>query len=401
VPSPHGIFVVGCNAKINADELFLTSAVVTKIPALAPLSEAGYLLATRDSWKAAVDDDVRTPLYHWAGGLPRLLRLAHLPLDGTVSLACGGLCAFQRCFAQYKQSVQSLYSTSEDWFVHAYACMLASSTKARVSGTIAVDPRWSTQPGHIVARTYDDAAIRSIGAYNEATRRFIVPPITLIDQDATRMMLECPILPSELHPFLADDVVQHFGKHSALERGRLFEKPFMYAVYARYLLVHLKNTTQQWVPLERVFEDALNPDQIALVSKYEVNLSGGVVTLDEGQAYGDAVGNALTYLGGTAHHDAYLWCRGKSGSGPEFAAPVQLRHGQAKPESKLALQLYQTAPSGKSKEPQKVQFLLSVNQEARKTLPNHQTIVMVNADAMSSISWLWLISPQKPEKHRT
>jgi hypothetical protein len=48
------------------------------------MSEVGYLLATRDSWKVTVDDDVRALVYHWAGGVPRLLRLAHMPLDATV-----------------------------------------------------------------------------------------------------------------------------------------------------------------------------------------------------------------------------------------------------------------------------------------------------------------------------
>jgi hypothetical protein len=159
-------------------------------------------------------------------------------------------------------------------------------------------------------------------------------------------MVGCPILPSELRPFLGDDVVQHFCKRSTLERGRLFEKPFMYAVYARYLLVHLEDRSQWWVPLERVFDGALNSDQIALVRKYEVNLSGGVVARDDSQTYGDAVGNAVTYLGGCAHHDAYLWCRGKAGSGPEFAAPLQLRHGPSTSEAALKREMKQTASWG-------------------------------------------------------
>jgi hypothetical protein len=43
-----------------------------------------------------------------------------------------------------------------------------------------------------------------------------------------------------------------------------------------------------------------------------------------------------------------------------------------------------------------VPFLLSVNQNACDLLPEHENIIMVNADAMSSISWLWLVSPEKP-----
>jgi hypothetical protein len=82
--------------------------------------------------------------------------------------------------------VNASYDTGEGWFVHAYTCMLASSTKARVRGTIAVDPRWSKRQGRVAARTYDEAAMQSIGTYNETTRRFDHTyrshlPITLTD----------------------------------------------------------------------------------------------------------------------------------------------------------------------------------------------------------------------------
>jgi hypothetical protein len=398
VPSPHRIFAIGCNAMISTDEVFLTMANVTKIPALAPLTEAGYALAVRKSWKQEVDDDVRIPLYHWAGGLPRLLRLAHKPLftSDTVTLACGSLCAFERCFDSYQSKAQTLYKVSSERLAHAYACLLASSTKARVSGTIAVDPQWSK--GRIAACTYDEAAMLSIGSYDEATCRFTLPPITLSDQVVSGMRT-CPILPSQLHPFLTGDVIKHFGKHSDVERGRLFEKPFMYAVYARYLLVHLGDRKKQWVPLAKVFEGALHPDQIAFVGRYEVNLSGGVVPA-KGQAYGDATKHTLTYVGGSAHHDAYVWCR-KAGGGPEFAAPLQLRHGQPKAKSALVRQLGETAPPSNEKdgndevenkekreEVRQVPFLLSVNPNACDALPEHESIIMVNADAMSSVSWL-------------
>jgi hypothetical protein len=405
VPSPHRIFAIGCNAMISTDEVFLTMARVTKLPALAPLTEAGYVLAS-ESWKSKVDKDMQTPLHHWAGGLPRLLRLAHQPLAQavSVSLARGCLSAFERCFETYQSAAQTDYKLKDERLAHAYACLLASSTKARVSGKIAVDPQWSK--GSIAECTYDEAAMLSIGAYDEATCRFTLPPITLSDQVVSRMKT-CPILPSQLHPFLAGDVIKHFGKHSDVERGRLFEKPFMYAVYARYLLVHLRNRKKQWVPLAKVFEGALHPDQIAFVVQYEVNLSGGVVPA-KGQAYGDATKHALTYVGGSAHHDAYVWCR-KAGGGPAFAAPLQLRHGQPKAKSALVRQLGEKAPPASEKkkkdevanneeteEVPQVPFLLSVNQNACDTFPEHENIIMVNADAMSTISWLWLVSPEKP-----
>jgi hypothetical protein len=386
VPPPYGIFVIGCNAKMKVDSLFLTEAVVTKIPALAPLSEAGYLRALRESWGTDVDVDMRTPLYHWAGGVPRLLRCAHEKLSSEISLASGGLGALQKCFEAYVSNARSGYPQQADWFPHAYTCLLASSTKAKAKGVICVDPKWCEHEP--IARTYDDAAMQSIGAYDERTCRFMLPPITFCDDDVKDNVTGCPILPSQLHPFLTTDVIKHFGKESDVDRGRMFEKPFMYAVYARYLLVHLEDRTQQWVPLVRVFEGALAEEQNAAMATYEINLSGGVVTDTRRRVYDDAVANAVTYIGGTAHHDAYIWCRVK-GQVSEFAVPLQLRHGNPKALSALLRQLTKTRSSK-----DEVPLLLSVNQAACPTFPKHGNIVMVNADAMSSISWLWLISPK-------
>jgi hypothetical protein len=54
---------------ISTDQVFLTMARVKKLPALAPLTEAGYIRATSESWKNEVDDDMLTPLHHWGGNI--------------------------------------------------------------------------------------------------------------------------------------------------------------------------------------------------------------------------------------------------------------------------------------------------------------------------------------------
>ncbi|CUG92542.1 Bodo-specific multi-copy gene family, putative, partial [Bodo saltans] len=173
--------------------------------------------------------------------------------------------------------------------------------------------------------------------------------------------------------------------------GRQFEKPFMYAVYARYLL------------------------------GYEVNLSAGFKR-NVGQRYEDAVENAATYMGGSAHHDAYIWCREKTRTGNivpgNFPVPLQLRHGESKKVKDLEIQLLRRKPTLKNgvltrnkthkkatklkkavtpSAKDKVRLLLSVNEDSRDVIEGHEDdILMINADEMSSISWLGLVSP-KPQ----
>ncbi|CUG92571.1 Bodo-specific multi-copy gene family, putative [Bodo saltans] len=429
MPAPYGIALFGCNAKISKHHVFLTQANVTPLGPLLPLSEVGFQAAVSNSWKTEVDKEILTPLFHLAGGLPRLLRLALQPY--TSCLARGSFDAFSKIFEAFKTAAKpACFPTDDKWFPHVYTCLLASSTKAKVEGSelIVSNPAWVTSRRKN-RKTYDEAVIRSMGSHNPTTKRFMVPPITFVDAAvkqfmstlATNAAADAPIKPSELHPFLNADVVEHFGRRSHLERGRQFEKPFTYAVYARYLLEYWKNTKKKWISLAKVFEGALKAEQVSVAERYEVNLSAGFKR-DVGQRYEDAVENAATYMGGSAHHDAYIWCREKARTGNivPFPVPLQLRHGASKKVKDLEIQLLRRKPTLKKgvstrkkthkkgtkltkavtpSSKDKVRLLLSVNEDARDVIKGHEDdILMINADEMSSISWLGLVSPTKKKR---
>ncbi|CUG92546.1 Bodo-specific multi-copy gene family, putative [Bodo saltans] len=121
-------------------------------------------------------------------------------------------------------------------------------------------------------------------------------------------------------------------------------------------------------------------------------------------------------MGQSAHHDAYIWCREKTRTGNivpgNFPVPLQLRHGESKKVKDLEIQLLRRKPPGdkegvskktkakltKAAKPStkdRVQILLSVNEDSRDVIKGHaDDILMINADEMSSISWLVLVSPK-------
>ncbi|CUE63621.1 Bodo-specific multi-copy gene family, putative, partial [Bodo saltans] len=311
-----------------------------------------------------------------------------------------------RLFRRDKKNVLSQYPIKTKWFPYAYSCLLASSTKARVRGDarIPLNPAWRKTKRDL---TYYEATTQSIGSHDPATRRFMMPPITFVDAAVNRRRA-VKILPSQLHPFLNAEVVKHFGKDNNAERGRQFERPFMYAVYARYLLARWEDSKNpSWVALDKVFHGAVDLDQVPILKEYEVNLFRGVKWDAGRRTKEDAAKHSVTYLGGNAQHDAYIWCRKKratihtqKGKLPtkmniaprhleEFPVPLQLRHGHGRTRSQLVKQFYKKMP-----------ILISVNQRrcaVKRGLS--KKIVMVNADAMSSISWLWLIASQKHKRN--
>ncbi|CUG92978.1 Bodo-specific multi-copy gene family, putative [Bodo saltans] len=304
-------------------------------------------------------------MYHLAGGLPWLLRAAN---QSEASLACGSSDAFLHCFAKYQETAKAHYAIEAPWIPNAYACLLASSTKAKVRQRdhIPLDPAW----GRLPTRTYDVAAVQSIGLCLDKETRFVLPPITFDDAAVEAAQFAPPILPSQLHPFLRADIVKQFAGYSVADRRRLFETSFLYAVYALYLLAYWKKKFA-WVPLGKVLEGAMCKEQCRVIDDYEVNLSDGV---REGQStYEDAVvENAVTHQGSSnAQHDAYIWCRAKKNVEAAFAVPLQLRHGLDTKEATFA---------------QQTPFILSVNTKARK--PFAKAVVMVDAGAMSSVAWL-------------
>ncbi|CUG92975.1 Bodo-specific multi-copy gene family, putative [Bodo saltans] len=247
VRSPHCIFVIGC-AKIDAEIMPLTNAFIRNIGALPPLSMEGHAKAIAQPLGVRVDEDVRELIYHLAGGLPWLLRAAH-----QSELGLGSSDALSRCFAKYQEAAKAHYAIEAPWIPHAYACLLASSTKAKVRQRdhIPLDAAW----GRLPTRTYDDAAVQSIGLYLDKENRFVLAPITFDDAVMEAAQFAAPILPSQLHPFLSADIVKQLGGDSAADRRELFEKPFLYALYARYLLAYWEKKSV-WVPLGKVLECA-------------------------------------------------------------------------------------------------------------------------------------------------
>ncbi|CUF87056.1 Bodo-specific multi-copy gene family, putative, partial [Bodo saltans] len=419
------------NARMQYGDVAATLANIDKMQPLQPLSEEAHKNAVV-SWGQGVkgwgiDAAVCKPIYHWAAGLPRLLLESHSKFSGTMSLANGSVKAVHRCFGEFQKRASSLYEIRPEWFPYAVSCLLISSTKLKVSNPdnrIPINPDWKKFLGVSWGEggTFRQAAGHSIGSYNSKDELFVVPPIIFSDDVMKSLMVEdCGngkmkkvqhtlILPSQLHPYFTEAVAEQLGRSSPTERGKQFEKPFLYAVYARYLLAYWGNTDSKWVPLTQVFEGAFQQQQEDVMKGYEVNLSGGVhVALTE-LLYSNAVPNAITYFGSSAHHDAYIYCRTvDDGSGVvwEGAVPLQLRHGRPKSYDELKPQLMtiRVPKLGKQKksdegtkappapQPEPVRLLLSVNHKQRDPIRDEEKIVMIDADKMSSIAWLWLLAP--------
>lgn len=388
MPSPlgRGLFI-GCNAKFDAN-FSLSFANVRSFGPLLPLTLEGFKNAMENSWKRSVDNSVVLPLYDLCGGQPRFLRHAVEPHY----VGGGSVDGFFQWFEALKEAAKPEVSAEKDkWFPYAHTCLLASSTKAKVEGNIVVNPEWVKDAR--MTRTYDEAMIFSIGTYDAATQRFMVPPIAFVDPIAPIDSAKSnepirTILPSDLHPFLKSEVAQLFRHADALERGRQFEKPFTYAVYARYLLEYWKDTSNPWVSLTKVFEDAIQAKQLPVMDEYEVNLSAGMKSGAISYEAAMMTANVITHVGRTAHHDAYIWCRKKKNKKHEFVIPLQIRFGDAKELWKLKEQLLQSKDTGA----EEAQLLLSVNQTECHVYDSHwDKIMMINADKMSTLGWLkWI-----------
>ncbi|CUE63801.1 Bodo-specific multi-copy gene family, putative [Bodo saltans] len=365
-------------------------ANVADIGPLVPLSARGYDDAIAESWKYEADPALRAPLHHLAGGVPRLLRLAFMKQPQNMSLASGSITALPRCLGVYSAAARAQYPVQPAWFPQAYTCLLASSTKAKVKGSdiIPVNPAWkktNVSSGPAYALTYDEAAMMSMGTYNPQTNRFMVPPITLGDTEA-EMRPGAPILPSQLHPFLSPDVIARYAAAHpvVVEHGPLFMKSFLYAAYARYLLAFWKDTRSAWVPLDKVFEGSIQPEQLAQIAAskgYEVNVSSGVKM----SANGRAETNAATLCEDDAQGDAFLWCRQKAKRSEPFAAVVQI----------LCQGLRERRPQLEHRND-----LLVLTVVSQKNLPSTFPVehagddIMINADAMSSLM-IWPLTKKK------
>ncbi|CUG89371.1 Bodo-specific multi-copy gene family, putative [Bodo saltans] len=301
VPAPHSILAIGCNAQIDAsDPQYSSQTNATNVGPLLPLSEQGGRKAHSESWKSNIDARMIVPLHNLTGGVPRLLRLAHMKQPQTMSLASRSLNSFSRYFEVYSAAARSQYPVQPAWLSQAYTCLLVSSTKAKVNGSdiIPVNPLWKDSTKSL---TYAEATTMSMGSYDPNTKCFMVAPITFGDIVVTKP--NAPILPSQLHPLLDADVVARCGMYSDAERAKLFMNSFLYAVYARYLLARWENNSSAWVSLAKVFHGAVPSDQMSLLERYEVNIANGVRT-DAKQQH--RLSNETTTMINTAT------CRGES-----------------------------------------------------------------------------------------
>ncbi|CUE63644.1 Bodo-specific multi-copy gene family, putative [Bodo saltans] len=316
------------------------------------------------------------PMYHLTGGLPRLLRLCSIERPQAITIVRD----FPRYFEAIKKAAK--LEVDERLLPYAYTCLLASSTKARVrdSDPNAVNPARRA----LVPRTYHDAMMASICMLNK--RRLIMPPITFVDDAMSGM----PILPSQLHPFLKAEVVEHFSKLSLADREIMFAEAFLYAVYARYLLAHWEDPSCVWVSLAKVFEGAVHPSKARVLENYEVNLSSGVVK------WRKAIKGAVTHRGGV-HHEAVIWCRkktlavkknNKNANTKKRTDQYHLLNKSAPFAVRLLFQHDRTVHQNKKSRSQSKTLMLSIEKKGRTSLNTNKNNVSINADAMSSVAWL-------------
>ncbi|CUG89375.1 Bodo-specific multi-copy gene family, putative [Bodo saltans] len=339
VPPPYGIFVVGGHAHIEmSDPAYLATANVTDIGPFLPLSEEGALNALTKSWKHTnVCPTAARFLHYMTDGAVRLLRAAQWN-DETAEQTCLAShppnltsppppeWAVPLLLRSCREVARHQYPVHDRTYPYWYTCALAASTKARVRGgdCIAINPAWRTK-FNSQQWSYHTAMAQSMGTYDPVTGRFMVPPITFVDAE----LPNTPIMPSQLYPFLDPNIVKNFNYQRLDTAGReaLFDKPFLYAVYARYLLVRWAIyamdpcNNSDWVSLGKVFEGAVHPDQVQVLERFELNLSHGVREDGGRTGYDYIAENSLTFMG---PHGSFLWCRETSKRNEPFAVPLRL-----------------------------------------------------------------------------
>jgi hypothetical protein len=425
VPAPEAIVVFGCNASISTDPLTLIVANVIPLSGLLPLSVKGYEEAAAQSWDSTADDEVLIPLHELAGGIPRLLRSAHERYD--VSLAHGAWDAVSTGMEEWREQCQSMYPHDSDC-PRMYSMLLASATKFVVSGTqeVILPPREELRGPPPAKMSYKEATeaslcgrVQTSGSQlaDDSSMTIVVPPI-LAGDETDFGMRKLPITPSQLHPLLESPRLKL--RTSPDVRGRLFEKPFLYSLYARYLLVLWKNqrssSASGWVPLEEFLAGAVSDAGRENLKGIEVCLKRGV---KESPRRGDdkhAKPDTVTWTGGanrSAHHDAYLWCRTSGQPSGEFphGMALQLSHGK----EKEAREIYrQTFVSPDLRRPLALPLLVVCNDraardEAERRIKNNaikglskeqrralqSRVVFVDASAMSSTAWLKLVRQRR------
>lgn len=353
MPSPYGTVTVGCNTGITCDSVVLTKVNVTVVPPLTPVPIWEYDAALK-SWGKQVDEAVK-PFIHWlAGGIPALLMTANRQLDPAPSFGCGSLFCFRNAFDGYLQRAGRFYPMDFLNVTMAYSCLLVSSTRLPISLKDVVPmPRTAQSTTSQHTFTFEDAVKQSVATLQRCKtggETFLVVPPVFFPRDVPGT----PIPVTKLHPFLRREVIEQLGISAPADRGILFEEAFVYAVYARYLLIWWTRGGRhkdKWVHLSDVLQGAVHSwnrngaagsgGDVTGLTDLEVNLSEGVHT--ESDTYAGAKNYALSWTRTTknpnAHHDAYMWCRSVMNKKEEAPAAIQLRHGAAKTKFELKAQL--------------------------------------------------------------
>lgn len=125
-----------------------------------------------------------------------------------------------------------------------------------------------------------------------------------------------------------------------------------------------------WVPLNEVFDGAIRPEQVKLINRFEVNLSGGVHEATSKRQKQNQQ-NKVTYEDWDDMLEANLWCRTAARPSAEFAVPLLYGHNVAR--------------FAEFKHPKGVPKL----RVSRKSNAPLSEVVDVNASAMSSVTWLY------------
>jgi hypothetical protein len=407
VPNSYSILACGCTTSIEKSDVMLRDAVVTELPALKPLSVEGYRRAASECWNTPVDPELAEPLHELGAGLHRLLRRAHEPF--SVSLGRKAWNAVSIGLDAWHQNCRELFNETTLRSVEAYSLFLASTTKLSVQENepVIIPPGAQMDPTR-PAMTYRLATERSlaarIGDKQMPLRRVVVPPILFTD--ASMFDITPPIKPSQLHPLLDTENLLSV-RSSAMERGKLFEKPLLYSVYGRYLLTSWRRSRNgagdaDWVSLEEVFQGALSDRGRSDLRGTEVCLKNGVDEKPDGGSLTNAKPGYVTWTGGvnpTAHHDSYLWCRQGVNGQPQPMALQLGHHGDIKAKYQLRSQTLRRKHKAAPKRQRQLELPLLVaykDLEARNrgeaNWDGPQKIVFIDASAMSSIAWLDLVS---------
>ena len=338
IPSRFSIVAVGCSAGITTSELILSERNVHILPPLSALDTVELLMKAQKSWEIGeVDEKWVNPLLELSGGIPRVMRWTALEIKRIINDEMLTLSDLSSNWTKLDSENKNCKDASTQ--AVRFSCFLISSTKFTIHSLDEEVPLPPTLDG--MRFTFADASKLSIATLssNRERKLLVVAPLTMPD------VAMFGISPTGLHPCLQDEYWGHVGAESAESvqfRELSLTKAFVYALYARYLLVLWRTrAVDGWVPLCDVLADALpNFDESLSCEAVEVNLKDGLAIVEDhcqGTSAECEVMNRLTWCTNraNAHHDAYMWCRKRHFRDGAVAAAIDVLHDIEEPATKL------------------------------------------------------------------